>query len=728
MHHYFEAITNRTGDSLVGYFARVINPATLDTVTLSADNNGTPIVAVSGVENMATTDENGNLSFYVDPGTYHLDLYQPDATTFVFRVQNVAMNSTKGDTGPEGPPGPQGEGLADVMAPTGAALVGFMQAGTGAIARNTLDKARDAVSVRDFGAVGDGLTNDSAAFFAAAKLVSDAGGGRIDVRGGTFVIGNVNLSGLSNIEWVGTGATIKAPGRILCYFNCSGSTNITFSGLIFDQMKSALTTYTPADYENGPLNVPIYANLGASNLSIYDCIFRDLYTTAIYFDKCVKLTVQNNEFLSPVQQQNQWVQHLHIQTSTDVTITTNRFVNSAVSDPGFGVSACFASGVRRFFFQGNYLDFCGRNNAGTHRLGALDFYGDVSDVFVLDNTFSNVMAEAIRLNACFGGKISGNRFTVNANAEASGNTLAITGSTLFGQNKGQRDIEISGNRFEDFSTRAAGTVVIVSYDWGAPSRKISVHDNVFSGCRNIVRVIGPFDRVAIERNSSDSSRGHIVIVNGSGILSDQGSEANSLYDGLVIRGNKISDDSGEGANAVNISLTAATTAFVGTFIVEDNIFRASIPSPAACVFGLMNSSNRANTRSYFRRNEIRGYATGLFYQNHGEAEASGNRLIGVTTPLTESGMTTPVVRRGNRYSAGVQKGRATLVSGVVDVSTAEVTAGDRIILQRVTGSGAIGALMVESITAGSGFQVRSKDATGALVTGDNGQFDWSFDH
>lgn len=105
MHHFFEAITNRSGDSMIGYFGRVIDPATLATVTIASDNNGTPIFTVSGVENMAKTDENGNISLYVVPGTYHLDIYQPDATTFIMRVPNVAMNSSKGDPGPEGPPG-----------------------------------------------------------------------------------------------------------------------------------------------------------------------------------------------------------------------------------------------------------------------------------------------------------------------------------------------------------------------------------------------------------------------------------------------------------------------------------------------------------------------------------------------------------------------------------------------------------------------------------------------
>ena len=109
MHHFFEAITNTAGQSLIGYFARVINPTTQMQVALASDDAGTPIQVVSGVANMAKTDEFGNLSLYVTPGTYNLDIYGPDATSFLFSVKNIAMNSSKGDPGDPGLQGPPGE-------------------------------------------------------------------------------------------------------------------------------------------------------------------------------------------------------------------------------------------------------------------------------------------------------------------------------------------------------------------------------------------------------------------------------------------------------------------------------------------------------------------------------------------------------------------------------------------------------------------------------------------
>lgn len=56
---------------------------------------------------------------------------------------------------------------ADLAAPNGSSLVGFIQSGTGAVARTVESKLRDTVSVKDFGAVGDGVADDTAAIQAA---------------------------------------------------------------------------------------------------------------------------------------------------------------------------------------------------------------------------------------------------------------------------------------------------------------------------------------------------------------------------------------------------------------------------------------------------------------------------------------------------------------------------------------------------------------------------------
>lgn len=96
-----------------------------------------------------------------------------------------------------------------------ANLVGYQPAGSGAVATDVQTKLRETVSVKDFGAVGDGVTDDTAAIQAALEAVDAAGGGVVLIPAGTYKANIVHT--YDYVSLIGAGqATVIAPTSGVC--------------------------------------------------------------------------------------------------------------------------------------------------------------------------------------------------------------------------------------------------------------------------------------------------------------------------------------------------------------------------------------------------------------------------------------------------------------------------------------------------------------------------------
>lgn len=98
--------------------------------------------------------------------------------------------------------------VATLLTSAGASMIGFIQAGAGAVLRTVLDKLRETVSAMDFGMVADGVTDDLPALNLAIASLSNQGtfvyptAGRISLpRGKIYLNGTLTLN--SSVHLIG---------------------------------------------------------------------------------------------------------------------------------------------------------------------------------------------------------------------------------------------------------------------------------------------------------------------------------------------------------------------------------------------------------------------------------------------------------------------------------------------------------------------------------------------
>jgi len=152
-----------------------------------------------------------------------------------------------------------------VISTINASQVIYDPAGSGAVATTAQTKLRETVSVKDFGAVGDGVADDTSKIQAAINAVNAAGGGSVFIPAGTYKVGRVNP--ISNVDIYGEGAssvlttTLSSLGAL----TMSDQVNINISYLKI-QGNNLQDITNPQDGDTG-----IYINQ-SENIKIHHCV------------------------------------------------------------------------------------------------------------------------------------------------------------------------------------------------------------------------------------------------------------------------------------------------------------------------------------------------------------------------------------------------------------------------------------------------------------------------
>jgi len=143
------------------------------------------------------------------------------------------------------------------------------------------------VNVTEYGALGDGVTDDTSAIEEAIQHAIDLGGAIVYFPSGTYLC-QINMTGLNNIILRGTGA-----GSILSLASLSSpaltiqnSTDVAIEHLKFDGRNSDGATATTTYFKT------------ITNIIIQHCIFDDCTTRAVNFPATTGGTINTNVIVS----------------------------------------------------------------------------------------------------------------------------------------------------------------------------------------------------------------------------------------------------------------------------------------------------------------------------------------------------------------------------------------------------------------------------------------------
>lgn len=426
----------------------------------------------------------------------------------------------------------------------------FLQSGTGAQARSVQDKLRDTVSVKDFGLVGDDLTDNVTAFDAALTAAS-AGSfnlyfppGVYRTSGAHVIPANVSLFGAGKyittikttsatnnlLSTVGTGNTIRSLGFASSVARTAGAFVVINSGLfeiddfVMNGAFQGITCQSPQRtilIHNGEITDTVVGGEGAkfvntgTDVTMNDMVFtinnlgaRPNAHIALYvlgdlsmsdiqmFGAVNNMTITPNagQGISSLKCVNVWFDQaqnngLFIQPSVDGSFKRSSFIGCWFAGSGTGSGVVMFPNGASTSIDGIDFNGCEFLQNGTSGLFTGGTVGTISNIQVVGGRVAGNASQGILFDGVIGGQIQNVRIgPAGGYGGANGTGVQLAAAADF--------INVSGNDIR-------GNTIAITYGASGTSNRIT--DNIgFNpvGGDSIVVGASPFTYTAGPWNES----------------------------------------------------------------------------------------------------------------------------------------------------------------------------------------------------------------------------------
>jgi hypothetical protein len=295
--------------------------------------------------------------------------------------------------------------------------VTFTQSGTGAVSRTVTGKLGELVSVKDFGAVGDGIVNDTAAIQAAATAASTRKASLFFPEGTYAIYSTVSVgANCSGLLGSGHGSKLVAAGGGFSNYSPLFFFNNNSSGLTIRDLKIKIPASTH------PLIQGIQLQ-SCSGAFVSNLIFEEAGYTGVYLAACQNVTVSDCLFASTASRGVR-VEPVGVTNSNRITIRNVNIVDYCPSMP-----------ISIIGGEGHLVTGCKATRYATTNFGIS--FKNVSNSQIINNYIITDTTEGINCEDCSSIKIQGNQVEclpghTDMGISIFGNTSGITRCTVIG--------------------------------------------------------------------------------------------------------------------------------------------------------------------------------------------------------------------------------------------------------------------------------------------------------